>query len=147
MSETPNQAPKTPYDEPRRPASLGQLKSAQTLVTVATIAGPVSLLIGGVVLSTVGLVCAILAVVKARRALTEGLEPGLKVYASRIQRSGILSVIICALALVLNAIALATVLPAMMQALQTGDLSSLYDAAGIQGQQPDATAPKDSIWG
>ena len=50
MTEAQNQPPQTPFDQPSADGGLRQLKSAQTLVTVATIAGPLSLLIGGVVL-------------------------------------------------------------------------------------------------
>lgn len=151
MTETQNQAPKTPFDEPPADNGLAQLKSAQTLVTVATIAGPVSLLIGGVLLSTVGLVCAILAAAKVRRVVAVGITPGLSVYASRIRRSAVLSLFICVLALTLNAIALASVLPAVMQALQTGDLSSLYEAYNLpQGGgagSSDPQKPGSSAWG
>lgn len=152
MTEAQNQPPKTPFDQPPADGGLRQLKSAQTLVTVATVAGPVSLLIGGVVLSSVGVVCALMALVKVRRVLAEGVAPGLSVYASRIRRSAVLSTLVCALALTLNAIALASVMPALIQAIQTGDLSSLYETYNLpQGSGAGSgSAPKDpstSIWG
>ena len=152
MTEAQNQPPHTPFDQPSADGGLRQLKSAQTLVTVATIAGPLSLLIGGVVLSGVGVICALMALVKTRRVIAEGVAPGLAVYASRIRRSAVLSAIVCALALTLNAIALASVFPAMIQAIQTGDLSSLYEAydlpqGGGVGSGEAAKDPGTSIWG
>lgn len=149
MTEMPQQPLKTPFEQPETPNSLAQLKSTQTLVTVATVAGPVSLFIGGVVLSTVGLVCAGLALAKVRRAVAAGVEPGLAVYASRLQRSAVLSLIVCALALVLNGIALATMMPAMMQAIQTGDLSALYEAYDLPqgGTTSEPQNPGSSVWG
>lgn len=45
---------------------LRELKKAQTMVMVASVAGPVSLFIGGVLLSGVGLVCAIIALRKLK---------------------------------------------------------------------------------
>ena len=76
MTEAQNQPPQTPFDQPSADGGLRQLKSAQTLVTVATIAGPLSLLIGGVVLSGVGVICALMAFVKTRRVIAEGVAPG-----------------------------------------------------------------------
>ena len=141
MTEAQNQPPQTPFDQPSADGGLRQLKSAQTLVTVATIAGQLSLLIGGVVLSGVGVICALMAFVKTRRVIAEGVAPGLTVYASRIRRSAVLS-----------AIALASVLPAMIQAIQTGDLSLLYEAydlpqGGGVGSGEAAKDPGSSIWG
>ena len=150
MTEMQNQPPKTPFEQPVAPSGRAQLRSAQTLVTVATIAGPVSLIIGGVVLSTAGLVCAILAVAKVRRAMMGDLEQGLAIYASRLRRSAVLSLIICTLALVLNGIALATMLPAMMQAIQTGDLSALYEAYDLPQGSMDVgsgSSGSSSAWG
>ena len=49
---------------------LTLLKSAQTLVTISIIGGPVSLIIGGVLLSTIALICGILAFTKIKRAAT-----------------------------------------------------------------------------
>ena len=84
-----------------------------------------------------------MAAVKVRRVVAAGITPGLGVYASRIQRSAVLSLFICILALTLNAIALASVLPVMMQALETGDLSSLYEAYNLP-QGSDSVAGSDS---
>ena len=53
-----------PSQDQRRALIDADLKSARTLSTVAAIAGPVSFIIGGVMLSTVGLVCAIVGFVR-----------------------------------------------------------------------------------
>ena len=48
---------------------LRELKKAQTMVMVASVAGPVSLFIGGVLLSGVGLACAIIALRKLNKLI------------------------------------------------------------------------------
>ena len=58
--EPPNQGPRLRPNE----RDVRDLKVAQNLVMVASIAGPVSLFIGGVFLATAGLVCAIIALKK-----------------------------------------------------------------------------------
>ncbi|MCI8469067.1 MAG: hypothetical protein HFJ75_06230 [Eggerthellaceae bacterium] len=149
MDQTPQEPPKTPFDGPQKPQGAPQLRSAQTLVTIATISGPVSLLIGGVMLSTIGLVCAIMALVKANGFLKEPGEDQWKVIASRIRRSSVLAVIVCALALILNAMTVASVMPAMMEAVQSGDLTSLYESYGMapSGGSGSTGSGGSSAWG
>lgn len=50
---------------------LRELKKAQTMVMVASVAGPVSLFIGGVLLSGVGLACAIIALRKLNKLIEQ----------------------------------------------------------------------------
>ena len=53
---------------------LRELKKAQTMVMVASVAGPVSLFIGGVLLSGVGLACAIIALRKLNKLIEKRLR-------------------------------------------------------------------------
>ena len=125
-------APENPQPNPDQRAAdqfdLMELKSARTLSTVATIAGPVSFIIGGVALSSVALVCAILAFTKTRRVLRKGSGPN------------------SSLALVLNLIGLMAMIPILMDAMQTGDYSAILgeSAASLQG---GTGAPSDGIGG
>ena len=57
---------------------LRELKKAQTMVMVASVAGPVSLFIGGVLLSGVGLVCAIIALRKLNKLIEKRTYPRLR---------------------------------------------------------------------
>lgn len=150
-------APKSPVPAPPVPDhgqasdqfDLMELNSARTLATVATIAGPVSFIIGGVALSTVALVCAILALVKARRvAAKPRSEHGS--YANVVRQTAIMGLFISAVALVLNIIGLVTMLPILMEAMQTGDYSAILgDAAGsLQGTPtPSDGTGGGNAWG
>ena len=96
--EPPNQGPRLRPNE----RDVRDLKVAQNLVMVASIAGPVSLFIGGVFLATAGLVCAIIALKKLNALstrLTDVAAP-----AKRLKRSCIIGIAVCSIALVLNAV-------------------------------------------
>lgn len=128
---------------------LMELNSARTLTTVATIAGPVSFIIGGVALSSVALVCAILALVKARRVARkpQSAHGG---YANVVRQTAIMGLFISAVALVLNTIGLITMLPILMEAMQTGDYSAIFGdaASSIQGTPaPTDGAGGGNAWG
>ncbi len=71
-----------PSQDQRQVLIDADLKSARTLSTVAAIAGPVSFIIGGVMLSTVGLVCAIVGFVKIKHVIDD-VDGRQKVYAPR----------------------------------------------------------------
>lgn len=103
---------------------------------IAGIGGPFSFVIGGVVLSTVALVCAIIAFGKFKRLSS---MPGILRDARRIKRAVVFSVVISSAALVWNVVWLAIVLPEMWQTLLSQDFSSLY------GESPN-TAPEKTIW-
>lgn len=147
--QTPVSAPTVDHGQASDQFDLMELNSARTLATVATIAGPVSFIIGGVALSTVALVCAILALVKARRvAAKPRSEHGS--YANVVRQTAIMGLFISAVALVLNIIGLVTMLPILMEAMQTGDYSAILgDAAGsLQGTPtPSDGTGGGNAWG
>ena len=118
------------------PSPNSELKNLRTLMMIAGIGGPFSFVIGGVVLSTVALVCAIIAFSKFKRLSS---MPGVLRDAPRIKRAVIFSIVISSVALVWNAVWLAIVLPEMWQTLLSQDFSSLY------GESPN-TAPEKTIW-
>ena len=133
-------------DEPPRTAEQAQhtvesleLKSARTLATVASIAGPVSLIIGGVALSTVAVICATIAIVKVKHVLSRA-DPSQRTYA-------LLGVVIGLVALVLNAVSVAMILPTLIEAMQTGDYRAILGNAAAQ--LPSAPQPSSggNAWG
>lgn len=116
-----------------------QLKKAQNLVMVANIAGPVSLFIGGVLLSTVGLVCAVVAFAKLKKLETK--DARIAMTAKQLKRSSIVGIVICAIALVLNAISFFILLPEVLKMVETGDYAGLaIDAGG-------GAAGSNATWG
>ena len=86
-----------PSQDQRQVLIDADLKSARTLSTVAAIAGPVSFIIGGVMLSTVGLVCAIVGFVKIKHVIDD-VDGRQKVYAATVRQTLIWGLAISALA-------------------------------------------------
>lgn len=129
-------------DERSQQYELQQLKSCQTLTMIALIGAPSSLLIGGVALSTAALVCAIVAFVRMRRIASPDDAPGsLK---RTLYTQALIALVISIVAMVMNAIAFAYMFGAIMDAMQTGDVSKIFDAAGdVTPQEASSSA---SVW-
>ena len=148
MSESlqPQSDEQKPADPtPEQASAELELKSARTLTTVATIAGPVSFIIGGVALSTVGLVCAIVAFAKVRRA-QRLLADNLKPYVRALRQSAIMAMVISGVALVINGIGVALMMPILLDAMQTGDYSAILgEDAVIDGASSGSTG--GGAWG
>lgn len=109
-----------------------KLASARKLITFANIAGPVSLIIGGVLLSTAGLICSLIARSRINTMLKE--QPQDRVFSQKVMQAakpGAIALIICTIALVLNVISLALVMPAVLEASQTGNLTTLFGSGAV----------------
>lgn len=136
-------------------------KSIQVLASISMIGGPLSLLFGGVLLSTAAVVCGIVALVllrglKAQNGASGSVPASDEAIAQNLMRQALIGVAVSAVALVLNAVALATVMPAMLDALQTGDYSSLLNGSANTGSSASSAfdagssaTPQSSgsIWG
>ena len=136
-------------------------KTIQTLASVSLIGGPLSIIIGGVLLSTAALVCGIVAFVMVRKM--QGAAEGAQSTAieQALTRQAIIGIAVSALALVMNVASVIMMLPAIMDAVQTGDYSSLLgggasgstDSGGAFGggsggsSVESAQGGKSSIWG
>lgn len=121
--------------------------SARRLITIAQITALVSLLFGGVVLSAASIVVAIVGYRKLSLiASNYPHEPALQ---GMIRRPGALAIIMSVFALVLNIISLIAVYPLILQALQSGDLSTLFQSSSAQLSTAPAPAPSpgDSLFG
>lgn len=137
---------------PPEATRLAQLKTAQTLTTIGIIAGPVSMLFGGVLLSTIALICAIVAFAKVKKLLEPNDKDGS--VARSIYRQAIVALSVSAIALVLNAISLAMILPTMIDVLQNGDIDQLANMYGLSGEgsssgssSSSSGGSSSSIWG
>lgn len=118
---------------------LKDLKTSQTLVMVASIAGPVSLFIGGVLLSSVGLICAIIGLRKL--SMLSAKQTGVAAMALRFKRSAIIGLVVCAIALILNAISFYLMFPVVLDMVESGDYAGLMSDAGT------GAAGTTSTWG
>lgn len=134
--QSPNQAPNLRPNE----NDVRDLKTTQTLIMVATIAGPVSLFIGGVVLATAGLICAIIALRKLNTLSAK--QTDIAAHAQRFKRACIVGLLGCSVALVLNAISAYIMYPIVLEAIESGDYGTLIPGFDV-GTAPQGT----STWG
>ena len=133
-----------PSQDQRRALIDADLKSARTLSTVAAIAGPVSFIIGGVMLSTVGLVCAIVGFVKIKHVIDD-VDGRQKVYAATVRQTLIWGLAISAIALIVNIVGIALMMPVLMEAMQTGDFTSILGEGATITAQPSGGS--GNAWG
>lgn len=107
------------------------------LVSAAKIMALVSLVIGGVILSSASI---IVAVVAYRRILqSSNLDDGMRL--SDLKRSAIAAIVVSVLALALNTAALAVIYPMVIEMLESGDYASLW------GSSAPSTGSGGSFWG
>lgn len=126
-----------------------QIKSIQTLGSVAIIASPVSLVFGGVLLSLAALICAIVG-----RSKLNALKASDSTDASVMRilaRQNTVGIVVSAAAVVINAIAFAFTFTTLMQAVQSGDASQLNALFGMDQLQDassaaDSAAQNASVW-
>lgn len=130
---------------PLTPQESSELSTARTLATVGAIGAPVSLLIGGVALSTVSLVCSIIALVKLRKFADRPLgdfEPFYKA----VRLMALVGIGVGCGALVLNIIGIFLMVPLIMEAMATGDYSTILggDAQSLLG---GSSSSNTNPWG
>lgn len=130
------QPPVYPNPEPNRQhpqikPGLAEVKKVQNLALAASICGPVSVFIGGMLLSGVGVVCGFVGMRRADRI--ENADKDVQEAAARARRSCVVALIVCAVAFALNAAYSFYMYPIIMDAMQAGDLSALIGNAVSSG--------------
>lgn len=136
------QPPDPPLPEPGAD-ELKKLKSAQRLSLMATVFGPVSLLIGGMLLSGIGFACAVVSRKRLNALMQSASEAGR--LAAKLQRTVVVSIVVCAVAFVLNAISAWLMYPVLVETLSSGDYASILGSAGTDaGSTGSGTG---STWG
>lgn len=122
----------TPSNNPQTNADMKKFTSARRLTLAANIMGPVSLFFGGTLLSGIGLICAILGWRKMRDlSISQGT---MSTYARAAIRASKVSIGVCAVAFVLNFVAMWMILPEMMALMESGDLEALQSGGlGVSG--------------
>lgn len=128
-------------DKQFKPNALDErtLRSVRSQTTFAYIAGPVSLFVGGILLGTVGTICALLAYRKLRALMQKSNETA--AVARDMLKSTRTALIICLVAVALNAISFVIMFPVIEQMLQSGDFAS------VAGNMSAGTAAGSSTWG
>lgn len=124
-----------------RPNTLDEqtLRSARSQTTFAFIAGPLSLFVGGMLLGTIGVICAFLANRKLHSLAQKTNETAS--IARGMLKSARTALVICLVAVALNAVSFAIMIPVIEQMLQSGDFAS------VAGNMSAGTAAGTSTWG
>lgn len=117
-----------------------ELEAVRRTVAAARVMALVSLVIGGVVLSTAALVTAVAGYRKASAGAALG-RSGEAASWLGMRRLAVAAIVMGAVALALNVAALAYVYPMVLDMVQSGDYASLWDGAG------STPSPSTSIWG
>lgn len=138
--------PPSPQKEPGHQPKPGteeakELHTARSLIMVGSIAGPVSLFIGGILLSTVGAVCAFLGLRKVNKLI--GGQANADILISSMKRSATIALIVCGLAIVLNGISSIIMFPIILEAVQNGDYGNIMPGIGDANTAPGTS----STWG
>lgn len=115
------------------------LRSARSQTMFAYIAGPLSLFVGGMLLGTIGTICAFLAYRKLHSLAQKTNETA--AVAGGMMKSARTALIICLVAVTLNAVSFAIMFPVLEQMLQNGDFAS------VAGNMSAGTAAGTSTWG
>lgn len=129
-------------DEQEEQRRLQQMRSCQTLNMVALIGAPVSLIIGGLALSVAALVCAIVSFAKMRKVVKPDDMAGS--VPRTLYTQSLVCLVVSSVTTALNLVAFVAMFGVVMQALESGDLSALFDSLGDAPQ--NGTAPEKSIW-
>lgn len=124
--------------------AIDQIKKAQRFITIATIAAPVSLFIGGTLLSGIALILGIIGYSKLKKLPLTAARQGEIVNAA--MRSARMAMVMCGIALALNVVSMMYMFPAYLELFETGELEALMGGgAGAGGTA--AGGGTSSVWG
>lgn len=153
MEDPKNTPPTTPFESNQGPKTPFSWNNIRILVLIAYIAAPVSLFYGGVLLSGIGLICAIIALRRVSNAMKRDPEHADSI--RRFKSSAWVAIFVTGLAFAFNMVAVAIVLPVVLEAVQTGDLSTLeqlygQDLSSLSGSttgSEGSSSKPGSVWG
>ena len=118
-----------------QPQDAIEFSQCRKYITASQICAVVSLFIGGVLLSSVAVVLAILGYRRLSAFTSAHAQP--TDTRNTVKRLGVIAIVMSVLALVINTVALILFYPLVMQAIQYGDLS------GLLGTTKPSTAPSN----
>lgn len=107
------------------------LRTVQYLLIIAAVLCPISIFFGGVLFSGAAVVCSAIAFAKILKLSRK--EGPLQTLAKKIWIASIICLCACALIFTLNVIAAIIMYPIILEAVQTGDYSSLGLDSGSSG--------------
>ncbi len=126
---------------PRAPQPSGndarELRSAQNFILVASIIGPVSLILASLFLSAIGIVCGFIGFRKLK-ALEEK-HTDISAVATRMKRSAIIAMSVCGVAAAFNVVLLWVLFPTLLEFAGSGDYGNLLPGGGSSGSGTNST--------
>lgn len=108
------------------------LKRIQTLAIIASIAGPVSILFGGLLLNIVALIIGLVAFSRIRKFLEN--NPDDAKLAQPLRTTCIIALVGCSVAMVLNIVQVIMIYPIVVEAMNNGTLEDLLNGTGGSSQ-------------
>ncbi len=129
--------------------AMRDIKTIQTLGSIAIIASPVSLVFGGVLLSLVALVCALVG--RSKLKALGSTDEASQAVMDALRRQMKVALIVSIATLVINGIFSVLMFGYLMQAMQSGDLSQLtqmmgFDSNGSGSASGTDAASEGSLW-
>lgn len=139
VTESGNQPPIPPQNYQPNVSDVRQMQTARSLITFVNIAGPISLLFGGMLLSGIGLICGFVA----RRKLNtlSGRDTEVAQSASDMKRTCRISLIICGIAFAINAVCAAFAVSAMLGMIESGEFAEIVEGLN------SGSISSSSTWG
>ena len=126
------------------PETQGAVRSLRRLTRIAYIVGPISLLLGGVLLSSAGVFCAFAAYLKLKAlAAKQALDATMQ---AALRTSVVRALVLCGIALVLNAVSLYMLYPMMSDYLDSADVSNVSASTVFSGDEI-TSEPGSQTWG
>ena len=122
-----------------------EFERGRKFVTAAQITALISLFIGGIVLSAVSVVLAVIGFRSLSHIATQKSSDPLA--QSALKRSGIIAIIMSILALVINIVSLIAFYPMITEMLQQGNLSGILPGGGQAAPNGSGTSSGSSLFG
>ncbi len=118
-------------------SEIADFESARRLITYSQIAAIVSFFIGGIILSSASLVCAFIANRKlAKIAASRSSAPDVQ---AALMKLGVMALVLAGAALIINIIALVFLYPMVFDAMQSGNVNSLFGGTASSGGAGSST--------
>jgi len=122
---------------------LIEFLNARRMVVAAQVMAAVSLIIGGVVLSSAAFIVAVIGYRQVSKKLASA-GPSVDKRWLLLKRSATVAIVAAIAALVFNAVVLIVVFPELVQMLQSGEYWSYLNGGEARHAQPGSTS---SVWG
>lgn len=121
--------PKDPDQQPPESQDEAELRSIQNLAIIASIAGPISLIIGGIFLNTIALILAGIAFWRITQVLKDDSKA--TVVVKEIKKTCVIAIIGCSIAFVLNIVSMVSMYPTFIETLNENISSGAFSEDSI----------------